>query len=674
MTETPPPLIDVKDLSVSYRQGTGWLRIVEDVNFSVDRGEVFGLVGESGCGKSTVALQFLGFRQAAMRTDSGSISLDSTDVLSLDRHGLDRVRGEKIGFVPQNPTTALNPGMRVGAQIDEMLAAHDKGNAEVRAGRTAELFGLVGLPGEAEFKQRFPHQLSGGQQQRVCIAMALSCDPPFVVLDEPTTGLDVTTQEQIVELLIDLRARLGMSMFYVTHDLALLSQLADRIGVMYAGRLVEVAPTAQLFAAPRHPYTRGLIAAIPRIDSVGGLPATPLRGLLRRQFLPKGCPFAPRCDFALQRCFDEPQVLTSCGPGRMAACWRLEEIVPTAAESPTVAAPASAEGQVLLDVKGVTVVYGGGARRIAALNDVSLSVGQGETVALVGESGSGKSTLARAIAGFVAPESGTISLAGADMADAVKRRSADQRRLIQFVFQNPDASLNPRASVGTILARPFNFFFPERAAASAARLLEVLADVRLDQNYAQRYPDQLSGGERQRVAIARALMAQPQLLLCDEILSALDVSVQASILALLQKLKAEHGIAMLFISHDLAVVRMLADRVYVLFGGEVMEQGRRDQVFTAPFHPYTHALLEAVPAPLKLRSATPRRRGEKQAAGQGCVYAGRCAWQIGTICETAKPPWRRTPDGLAIRCHHDLDELKSRAQWPHVQMKERKSP
>ncbi len=674
MAGTPPPLIDVKHLSVSYRQGPGWLRVVEGVNFSVDRGEVFGLVGESGCGKSTVTLQLLGYRHPAMRSDGGSIRLDGMDVLSLDRHGLDRVRGEKISFVPQNPTTALNPGMRVGAQIDEMLAAHDKGNAEVRADRTAELFGLVGLPGNAEFKRRFPHQLSGGQQQRVCIAMALACDPPFVVLDEPTTGLDVTTQEQIVELLIDLRARLGMSMLYVTHDLALLSQLADRIGVMYAGRLVEVAPTAKLFAAPRHPYTRGLIAAIPRIDTVGGPPATPLRGLLRRQSLPKGCPFAPRCDFALPRCFDEPQVLTSCGPDRMAACWRLDEIGPPAADR-AAAAAATSFGEVdLLDVQGVTVVYGGGARRFAALKDVSLNVGQGETVALVGESGSGKSTLARAVAGLVAPESGTIRLAGAKMADAVKRRSADQRRLIQFVFQNPDASLNPRASVGTTLARPFNFFFPERAAFSAARLLEVLADVRLDQSYAQRYPDQLSGGERQRVAIARALMAEPQLLLCDEILSALDVSVQASILALLQKLKAEHGIAMLFISHDLAVVRMLADRVYVLFGGEVMEQGRRDQIFTAPFHPYTHALLEAVPAPLKPRSATPRRRIEKPAAGQGCVYASRCAWQIGAICEVEPPPWRKTPEGLAIRCHHSLDELKSRAVWPHGEAQERITP
>ena len=665
MTGMTHRVIEVKDLTVSYRQGAGWQRIVDAVNFEVARGEVFGLVGESGCGKSTVALQLLGYRSPAMRTDRGSIMLNGKDVLSLGRKALDRVRGEEISFVPQNPTTALNPGIRVGDQIDEMLAAHGKSGATARSKRSAELFGLVGLPRNEEFLQRFPHQLSGGQQQRVCIAMALACDPPFVVLDEPTTGLDVTTQEQIVELLIDLRSRLGMSMLYVTHDLGLLSQLADRIGVMYAGRMVEIAPTGELFAAPRHPYTRGLIAAIPRLSEETGPPAAPLRGLLRRQLLPKGCPFAPRCDFAQVRCFDEPQVLAPCGERRLAACWRLDEIVPKVSETAVIRPPLNGIVTNLLDVKGVTIFYGSGRGRFAALNDVTLNVGQGETVALVGESGSGKSTFARAIAGLVAPQSGKISLGGTELPGAIKQRSADQRRLSQFVFQNPDASLNPRATVGTTLVRPFKFFFPDRAGEAEKQLLAALGDVRLDASYASRYPDQLSGGERQRVAIARALIANPQLLLCDEILSALDVSVQASILALLKKLKLERGIAMLFISHDLAVVRMLADRVYVLFRGEVMEHGTRDQVFAAPFHPYTHSLLEAVPAPLKPRHKTTLRHIVVPESSKGCVYAGRCAWQIGEICQTQSPPVRQTPQGLAIRCHHGLDELQARATWPH---------
>ncbi len=662
MLITPEPLVDVSGLTISYRQGLGWHRVVEDVSFKVERGEVFGLVGESGCGKSTVALQFLGYRHAALRTDRGRINFDGQDVLKLGRSELDHLRGAKVSFVPQNPTTALNPGIRVGAQIQEVLTAH--GRSDV-AERTQALFGLVGLPEDVDFKRRYPHQLSGGQQQRVCIAMALACDPQFVVLDEPTTGLDVTTQEQIVELLIDLRARLSMSMLYVTHDLGLLSQLADRIGVMYAGRIVEVAPTAALFADPRHPYTRGLISAIPRIVGSSGVSARPLRGLLQRQALPKGCPFAPRCDYALPKCFDEVQVLLSCGPHREAAGWRLNDITPLAADGEPKQAAVRREPQELLEVKNVTVVYGHGKRSFTALRDITLRVGKGETVALVGESGSGKSTLARAIAGLAAPAAGTVRLGGVVLAGAVKRRTAEQRRLIQYVFQNPDASLNPRATVATSLARPFVFFYPGRAAQAPVRVAAALSDVRLDARYAERYPDQLSGGERQRIAIARALMAEPELLLCDEILSALDVSVQANILALLLRLKRERAIAMLFISHDLAVVRMLADHIYVLFRGEVMERGTRDQVFTAPFHPYTHALLEAVPAPMKARRPAARRRSEAPAGGSGCPYAGRCAWQIGSICESDAPPWRQTAKGLAIRCHHSLEELNRRTVWPH---------
>jgi peptide/nickel transport system ATP-binding protein len=664
MAQHRQPLVEVEKLTVSYRQGGGWHQVVEDVDFDIGRGEVFGLVGESGCGKSTVALQLLGYRHAAMRTDRGRVDLDGTDILALDRTALDSLRGGTVSFVPQNPTTALNPGMRVGAQIDESLAAHGGGDAETRTARITELFGLVGLPASPEFARRYPHQLSGGQQQRVCIAMALACDPKLVVLDEPTTGLDVTTQEQIVDLLIDLRQRLSMSMLYVTHDLALLSQLADRIGVMYAGRMVELAPTRDLFSDPRHPYTQGLIGAIPRIDVSGRQPSRPLRGVLQRQSLPKGCPFAPRCDSALPRCFDEVQVLSHLGTARAVACWRAGEIAPAPAEpAPQPPRLATGAGPVLA-VDAVSVSYGRGDRRFQALRDVSLEVRHGEVSALVGESGSGKSTLARAIAGLLDPDRGTIRLAGEGLAPRVKARTAAQRRLVQFVFQNPDASLNPRATVATSLARPFRFFFPQLGQEAEARVLAALGDVRLDPAYAARYPDQLSGGERQRVAIARALVAEPALLLCDEILSALDVSVQASILALLQRLKAERGIAMLFISHDLAVVRMLADRVTVLFRGDVVESGPCDQVFAAPFHPYTHALLEAVPSPRKMRAAARPRRSETTTHATGCAYAGRCAWQIGSICDTDAPPWRNTNTGLSIRCHHGLDELKRRASWP----------
>jgi len=663
----PDTVLEVRNLSVAYRQGGGWSRAVDDVSFDLKRGEVFGLVGESGCGKSTVALQLLGYRHPAMRAEAGAVLFKDQNLLRLRRPELDTLRGEKIAFVPQNPTTALNPGIRIGRQVAETMVAHgrakDLGGADAVVGKYMK---LVGLPVDPAFLRRYPHQLSGGQQQRVCIAMALCCDPDLLVLDEPTTGLDVTTQEQIVSLLIALRARIGLAMLYVTHDLALLSQIADRIGVMYAGKMVEVAPTEMIFMAPKHPYTRGLIGSIPRIDFDTAERERPLRGLLRRQELPPGCPFSPRCDFALERCSTEPQVSAPTGPDSNVACWRWQEIAPLPPEPIAVPPLPEAKGEApLLVVDKLDIHYGSGARMFRAVSDASFAIPQGEVFALVGESGSGKSTIARAISGLVPPAAGTVTLQGKAMAPWVNRRSAEQRRLIQYIFQNPDASLNPRARVGETIARPLHYFFHLDRAQAREKVAAALADVQLDGSYAARFPDQLSGGERQRVAIARALAAEPALLLCDEILSALDVSVQANILKLLQKLKAEHSIAMLFISHDLAVVRMLADHVCVLYGGEVMEIGPVERIFAAPFHPYTHTLLHAVPVPLQPPVPTDGlKAGEPKRGTEGCVFAGRCPWQIGEICETQRPPWRETEGGLRLRCHHTIDALIERADWP----------
>ncbi len=662
------PLLEVRNLSVAYRQGAGWLRAVDDVRFAVQVGEVFGLVGESGCGKSTVSLQLLGYRHPSLRIEQGHILFKGADLTVMPRADLDHLRGDRIAFVPQNPTTALNPGIRIGRQLSETMLAHGRiAKAEAVAAIIADLLNLVGLPVDPAFLRRYPHQLSGGQQQRVCIAMALACDPDLLVLDEPTTGLDVTTQEQIVALLSDLRGRIGVAMLYVTHDLALLSQIADRIGVMYAGRMVEVAPTAEIFLSPRHPYTQGLIASIPRIDEDDAPASRPLHGLLRRQELPAGCPFAPRCDHATERCAAERQELLELENRRAVACWRWREIAPPPAPLRTEAASAVERARPpVLTLDHVSVVYGPKARGFRAVNDVSFAIAEGEVFALVGESGSGKSTLARAISGLAAPETGRILLRADELAGTVAGRTPDQRRLIQYIFQNPDASLNPRARVGEAVARPLVHFFAMQGADARKMAGAALSDVRLDESYAARFPDQLSGGERQRVAIARALAAQPALLLCDEILSALDVSVQANILTLLQRLKSEHGIAMLFISHDLAVVRLLADHVCVLFGGEVMEIGPRDRVFAAPFHPYTHSLLHAVPVPLRHPDAPVRSTaaGEPKRGGQGCVYAGRCPWRAGAICDTERPPWREGEGGLGLRCHLSVEELNARADWP----------
>jgi peptide/nickel transport system ATP-binding protein len=674
----PETLLRAVDLQISYRQQEGWLPVLHCVNFAIERGETFGLVGESGCGKSTVALQLLGYRHPSSRVDGGHIEFGGRDLLTLPRRELDRIRGNRISFVPQNPTTALNPGMRVGDQVSEILLLHKRATDQNQARqRVVELFGLVGLPTPKALVERYPHQLSGGQQQRVCIAMALACDPDLVVLDEPTTGLDVTTQEQIVELLIDLRQRIGLSMLYVTHDLGLLSQIADRVGVMYAGHMVEIAPVAELFHQPRHPYTRGLIGSIPRIDRPDEPVARPLHGLLRRNELPAGCPFQPRCDFAEASCATNHQTLDRVAPGHEVACQRWRALLaPSVAAAGDVSTPrAVAEPEPpLLALDHLSIAYGAdggalarflGAAPFVAVRDLDLAIARGETLALVGESGSGKSTVARAVSGLLRPHAGQVLLHGQKLAGLVRERSGEQRREIQYIFQNPDASLNPRTKIATILARPLEMFFDLDRRATRERVLEALADVRLDAGYAERYADQLSGGERQRVAIARALIAQPTLLLCDEVLSALDVSVQANVLDLLRRLRAEHHVAMLFISHDLAVVRSIADKIGVLFQGQLMELGRTADIFSPPFHPYTHSLLMAVPDPDRpRRSMTVGRRpvaGPPKATG--CPYAGRCAWQAGPICEQTAPPWRKTERGVAIYCHLPLDELTACAQW-----------
>jgi peptide/nickel transport system ATP-binding protein len=660
------PLLSVENLSVAYRHGSSWTRVVEDVSFVLATGEVLGLVGESGCGKSTVALQLLGFRHPSMLVQTGKVLFKGHDLVRLRRIDLDKLRGASISYVPQNPTTALNPGMRIGHQIWEVLAAHRKeSDLKELPAKVGDLLSLVGLPASDDFQRRYPHQLSGGQQQRVCISMALARDPHLVVLDEPTTGLDVTTQEQIITLLIDLRERLGMSMLYVTHDLGLLAQIADRVGVMYAGRIVEIAPTSALFSGPKHPYTRGLIDSIPRIDEGGAASPRPLRGFLQRKLLPPGCPFSPRCDFSVEHCVATPQILEPAVEGKV-ACWRWKEIARSVPETRQVEEAPQFIGPDLLKLDRVNIQYGKGRRAFTAARDISFAISEGETFALVGESGSGKSTIARAISGLVPPAAGTISLLSLPLPKRLKLRTNEQRRHIQFIFQNPDASLNPRARISNILARPLAFFFRLPPTAIGEAVKAVLADVRLDVSYTDRFPDQLSGGERQRIAIARALVAQPLILLCDEILSALDVSVQANILALLQRLKKEHRIAMLMISHDLAVVRMLADRVCVLFRGEIMEMGTREEIFAAPFHPYTHTLLQAVPSPAKRG----RRRRVKLGVSEivkvpsGCVYAGRCPWQLGEVCETDRPPWRQGAGSHRIRCHIPLDKLTTLAEWP----------
>ena len=672
------PLVTVQDLSVAYRTGDGWIDAISDVSFDIHQGEVLGLVGESGCGKSTLALTLLGYRHPRSRIATGGVTLIGRDLLTLPPKALSELRGKQVSFVPQNPTTALNPARRVGELVIEVLLAHGAASSTGMAKeRVIDLFAQVGLPQSSDLMRRFPHQLSGGQQQRVCIAIALACKPDLVVLDEPTTGLDVTTQEQIIDLLGDLKHQLGMSMLYVTHDLAVLAQIADRVGVLYAGRLVEVAPTSILFTEPRHPYTRGLIASVPRLRPDDDVPAPgALRGLLRRAELPQGCPFQVRCDFAEPSCATNVQRLETIAEGHQVACQRWRDITRPEIygddEPETTFKPISSES--ILTLQNVTVGYGGrgshwgrlfGRRSLAVVHDASFHIQQGETFALVGESGSGKSTIARAISGLLTTESGKILFQGEPVSGRIEARSQELRRLIQYVFQNPDASLNPRMQIGRILARPLELLGDVEKEDIPPRVATALEDVRLDPGYAGRYPDQLSGGERQRVAIARALIVRPVLLLCDEILSALDVSVQANILDLLRSLRSEHKVSMLFISHDIVVVRTLADHIGVMYRGQLLEIGSNEEVFAPPFHPYTHMLLSAVPS-LKPRHRAidrPLQTSSAKSGPGGCAFAGRCPWQIGSICEDTAPPWRDAGGGLRLRCHHEIDELYRRAEW-----------
>ena len=666
----------VESLSIDYWNRHQWLNVVSDVSFSVRLGEAFGLVGESGCGKTTTAYALMGYQRPSSRIRQGRILFGDEDLLQLSAPALRGVRGGRIGFVPQNPIASLSPGMRVGDQITEVQKAHDYGDsAAERQERTRALLSQVGLPTSAETSEKYPHQLSGGQQQRVVLAMALACGPQLLVLDEPTTGLDVTTQAQILELLSRLRRQTGMAMVYVSHDLSVVAQICDRVGVMYAGELVEAAPVHGLFRNPRHPYTQGLLASVPSVRSNVGRGAS-LRGLLRRDELPEGCRFAPRCRHGEASCFTTVQKSEPVVEDHTVACQRWRDVNDVSDGGGGVGDDlALPPGAPLLQVKELECAYEAFGRfalarqhGVPVVRGVSFDLAPQETFALVGESGSGKSTIAKAIAGLLPPLAGRISFADAELPEKTATRSADQRRDIQLVMQNPDGSLNPRQRVLQIISAPLRVFWKLRGADLRSRVEELLGDVRLDATYIHRYTDELSGGERQRIAIARALAAHPKLILCDEILSALDVSVQASILDLLRELRSKHQVAFLFISHDLAVVRLLAHRVGVLYRGELCEIGNAEEVYSPPYHPYTHLLLAAAPEVGEEPRPIPEGSGSSRAGvgvgnSTGCVFADRCPWKVGTICDESPPPLQSVSPTHSLRCHIPLAELQELESW-----------
>jgi peptide/nickel transport system ATP-binding protein len=561
--------------------------IVDELDLTVGRREIVALVGESGSGKTTCGLAALAWGRDGARIAAGRVEVAGRDVLALPETELRAVRGRHVSYVPQNPGTALNPAMRVGDHLRELLRAHRLPGGDELVAAALE---RVALPGDRAFRRRYPHQLSGGQQQRVAIALALACGPAVTVMDEPTTGLDVVTQASVLDEVARLREQEGLAVLYITHDLAAVAGIADRIAVMYAGRIVEDGPAGEVLARPRHPYTRGLVASVPdhraprRLRGIAGA----VSAIGER---PAGCAFAPRCELASDACVAAPPPVQLTG-GHRVRCIRADATPPPAHEPRVERLPAA--GAPMLEVRDLRVAFGGG--RFVAVDDVGFGVQRGECVALVGESGSGKTTTARCVAGLQRPDAGAIVLDGEPLGPLARDRTQAQRQRLQIVFQNPYESLNPRASVLEAVARPLRELRGSSRAEAERAAQTMLERVRLPQRLAQSRPAELSGGELQRVAIARGLVVEPELLLCDEITSALDVSVQAAVLDLLGELRTELGLTLLFITHDLGVVSAIADRVLVLQGGRVVEQGAVDQVVGAPAQPYTRTLVAAAPS------------------------------------------------------------------------------
>jgi peptide/nickel transport system ATP-binding protein len=564
--------------------------VVEDVSFELSAGEALGLVGESGSGKTTTALALLGYCRPGVRIAGGTIDVCGKRVTALPEPTLRRLRGKLISYVPQDPASALNPSVRIGEQVASILRTHAP-RADVER-IVAETFELVQLPSSHEFRRRFPHQLSGGQQQRVAIAAALVCRPAIVVMDEPTTGLDVVTQANLLAQIALLREELRVAIVYVSHDLAVVASLADRIVVMYAGSVVEDGPAAPVLARPRHPYTFGLLASVPDpaeprvVRSIPGIAV----GVGDR---PAGCRFAPRCPQRVAACTVALPPLTALDGTRRVRCLEWARTPTPLAELRQVAAVQ--RKAPLLAVEDLRAEHDDRGRTVVAASRVSFDVDAGECVALVGESGSGKTTIARCVAGLHEPAGGRVVLGGEPLAARAAGRSRAARRRIQIVFQNPYDSLNPRHRVVDSVARPMRVLRGLSRREAAAEVAALLERVRLPVRCAQRFPGELSGGERQRVAIARALAAKPDVVVCDEITSALDVSVQAAVLELLAELRAELGLALLLITHDLGVVASVADRVLVLERGVVCERGAVVPLLSHPEHEYTRRLVEAAP-------------------------------------------------------------------------------
>ena len=677
------PVLQVCGLHVTFPGAGGDVPAVRGVGYELARGEVLGIVGESGSGKSAAAQAVMGLLPASARV-SGSVRLRGEELTGLDDRGLARLRGERIAMVFQDPLSALTPVYTVGDQVAEAVRIHRDVSRAGAAARALELLELVGIPQAAQRSRAFPHEFSGGMRQRVMIAMAIANDPDVLICDEPTTALDVTIQAQILDLLTRLKAERDMAIVMITHDLGVIAGFADRVAVMYGGRFVESGGVDDVYARPRMPYTIGLLGAMPRVDATDRRPLVPIAGAPPSPAeLGAGCPFAPRCPVAIAVCSADEPPLAPTGPaGHAAACHRAAEIESGALPAgevfpvPDVAAAAAAgvsraDRPIALQVDGLVkhhallkgAIFQREVGTIFAVDGISFDIRAGETLGLVGESGCGKTTALLEILELRAPQGGRVVVLGHDVAQLERGARRALRRDIQVVFQDPLASLDPRIPVGDILKEPLRTHDYD-AAAIPARIRELLSLVGLDPEHASRYPHQFSGGQRQRISIARALALEPKLLVLDEPVSALDVSIRAGVINLLADLRARLDLSYLFVAHDLSVVRHIADRVAVMYLGRIAEIGAVDRVYAAPAHPYTQALLSAIPIPDPVKERSRRRillDGDLPSPADppsGCRFRTRCPRfvQIGEDlrrrCIDEQPELDVVADDQAAACHY----------------------
>ena len=671
-------LVEISDLAVSFPSEAGLVRAVRGVSLDVRAGEVLGVVGESGSGKTVMSLSVIGLLPDSARA-SGSVVFGGRDLLTLDDDEMSRLRGREISMVFQDPLSALNPVHTIGRQLAEALLIHQDVSREVAARRAVELLEIVGIPRPGERAQSYPHEFSGGMRQRVMIALAIANQPKVILADEPTTALDVTVQAQILDVLRTARDMTGAAIVLVTHDLGVVAGLADRVAIMYAGKVVEVGPVADVYAAPAMPYTIGLLGSIPRVDagagdrlaSIPGAPPSPVA-------LPDGCAFAPRCPAAQPVCGAQIPPLATVGPERAIACVRGADIAVLRREgrlfvaTPRPLGHASTADGVAIEVRGLRKTFpllkGAVMRRrvgsVFAVDDVDLTLRAGRSLALVGESGCGKTTTLLEILNLVAPEAGSITVLGRDAAALTKAERLEMRKDLQIVFQDPFASLDPRLPIGDAIAEPLRTFGMPRDRQDA-RVHELLELVGLQRDQATKYPAEFSGGQRQRIAIARALALNPKVLALDEPVSALDVSVRAGVLNLLSELQEKLSLSYLFVSHDLSVVRRIADDIAVMYLGGIVESGPVPEVFARPRHPYTQALLSAVPIP---DPSVERARQRIVLTGDlpspadppsGCRFHTRChvratlAPDVSARCVRERPVLSAHGSG-AVACHAPL--------------------